>query len=98
MDRTTLLRWQNWERTALQHLVLREAPDRVVAEAAILGSAGEPFAVTFRIVCDGAWRARELELRILETDNRLMLRGDGAGHWLDADGEPLAELDGALDV
>jgi uncharacterized protein len=99
MHRTTFLAWQNWENTASQHLVLREAADRIVAEAAILGSAdAPPFAASFRVVCDGAWRAHELELRILDSDRRLLLRGDGTGHWRDGAGKPLPELDGAVDV
>jgi len=30
-------RWQDWTGTGLEHLVLTEEPDQVVAEAAILG-------------------------------------------------------------
>jgi uncharacterized protein len=99
MNKTTLLRWQDWEGTGIQHVVLREAPERIVAEAAMLGGTDTGnFAATFRIVCDGGWRAREIEARIFDADRHVLLRSDGAGHWYDMNGTPLPELDGAIDV
>ncbi len=99
MSKLTFLRWREWDGQGLQHLVLREQPERIVADAVVLGHAGDGgFAATFRIICDGAWRAREVEARVLDTDRHLILRSDGAGHWRDGNGTPLPELDGALDV
>jgi uncharacterized protein len=99
MSTTTFLAWRDWEGAAVQHLVLREAPEGIVAEAALLGSAASGnFAATFRIVCDASWRARELEVRLFDSDRHVLLRGDGAGRWHDANGTPLPALDGAIDV
>jgi uncharacterized protein len=99
VSRSIVARWEDWSGDGLQHLVLREGPEKVVAEAVVLGMAEErPFAARFRIVCDGAWRVRSAEAGLVGDDQRIALAGDGAGHWRDGAGRPLPELDGAIDV
>jgi uncharacterized protein len=99
MSKLTFLRWCEWDGPGLQHLVLREQRERIVADAVVLGHTGNGnFAATFRIVCDGAWHTREIEARLLDTDRHLILLSDGAGYWRDGNGTPLPHLDGALDV
>jgi uncharacterized protein len=99
MGRTTALRWQDWSGNGLQHLVLSEEPDRVVAEAAVLGTAGDlQFAARFRILCDGAWRVRRVDAAVVGDERRIVLESDGGGRWRGGTGEPLPDLDGAIDV
>jgi hypothetical protein len=98
MNGTTVVRWQDWSGQGIQHLVLREEPDRVVAEAAVLSTAEElPFAAWFRIHCDRAWRVRRAEAGVIGDDRRIALEADGMGHWRDGTGQR-PDLEGAIDV
>jgi uncharacterized protein len=99
MSRTLMARWQDWSGAGIQHLVLREGPEQIVADAAVIGTEeGEPFAARFRIVCDGGWRVRHVEAGAIGDDRRIVLAGDGAGHWRDGTGTPRPDLEGAIDV
>jgi uncharacterized protein len=99
VSRSIAARWESWSGAGMQHLVLREGPEEVVAEAVVLDTAEElPFAARFRIVCDGAWRVRSVEAGLVGDDRRVALAADGAGHWRDGAGRPLPELEGAIDV
>lgn len=99
MSRVVAARWRDWSGEGLQHLVLSEAADAIVAEAVVVGAEeGAHFGARFRITCDAAWRTRRVEVDMTGSDRRIDLRGDGEGHWRDADGRPLPELDGAVDV
>jgi hypothetical protein len=99
MGRTTVARWQNWSGDGVQHLVLSEEPESIVAEAVVLDAAeGFRFAARFRIVCDGAWQVRKMEAGLLGDDRRVELASDGAGRWQDGTGAALQHLEGAIDV
>ena len=92
-------RWQDWSGKGLEHLVLREDSDEIVAEAAIIGSIDDDsFAARYRILCDGAWRVTEVEVSEIGNDDWVELSHDGAGNWLDASANPLPELNGAVDI
>ncbi|MBX3498839.1 MAG: putative glycolipid-binding domain-containing protein [Alphaproteobacteria bacterium] len=92
-------RWRDWSGESLQHLVLSEGPDAIVAEAVVVGAEeGARFGARFRITCDVDWRTRRVEVDMAGTARRLDLHGDGAGHWRDGGGRSLPELDGAIDV
>jgi hypothetical protein len=94
-----MARWQDWSGNGIQHLVLRERAEEVVAEAAVLDTAEDGhFAARFRILCDAAWRVRRVEAGLIGDDRRIDLLSDGAGHWRDGSGAPLPELEGAIDV
>ena len=99
MGRTLEARWRDWTGTGLQHLILREASDEIVAEAVVVGDEeGARFGARFRIVCDGAWRVRRAEVQTIGGGPSIVLTADGAGHWRDGAGAPRPELDGAVDV
>lgn len=99
MSRTIEARWQDWAGTGLQHLVLREGGDEIVAEAVVVGDEeGERFGARFRIVCDTGWRVRRTEVETIGGGPSIVLTADGAGHWRDGAGTPRPELDGAIDV
>jgi len=99
MSWTLVARWQDWAGTGLQHLVLHEGPEDIVAEAVAIAAPenGRPFAARFRIVCDAGWKTRQVEAGLIG-DEPLVLVGDGAGHWRDGAGVPRPDLDGAIDV
>jgi uncharacterized protein len=99
MRRTIVARWQDWSGNGIQHLVLSQGSDEVVAEAVVLDTTEVlQFAARYRILCDGAWRVRRVEAGIIGDDRRIDLASDGAGHWRDGTGGPLPALDGAIDV
>jgi hypothetical protein len=99
MTETVVARWQDWSGDAIQHLVLREGADEVVAEAVVLDQAeGLPFAARLLIRCDAAWRVRRVEAGLIGDDRRIDLLSDGAGEWRDGTGASLPHLSGAIDV
>lgn len=90
-------RWEDWNGRGLQHLVLAEHPDAIIADAVCMPGDGL-FAARYRIRCDTAWRCRELDVEIVGDDRALQLRSDGHGRWTDGAGAPLPALTGAIDV
>jgi len=92
--------WAPWEATGMEHLRLLTSEGGVVANGLVIGlEAGRPFRIGYEIRCDGHWRVREVrvaapdwELPVLE------LLADGEGRWKRRGGEPVAELDGCIDV
>jgi hypothetical protein len=99
VGRTTIARWQTWSGDGIQHLVLTESSEGVVAEAVVIDAAeGSHFAARFRIACDTTWRVRRMEAGVVGDDRRVELLGDGGGRWRDGAGEPLPRLEGAIDV
>jgi uncharacterized protein len=99
MGRKTTARWRTWSGDGIQHLVLTEGHDGIVAEAVVLDAAeGRRFAARFRIECDAGWRVRRVEAGVVGDDRRVELASDGAGRWQDGTGAPLPHLEGAADV
>src|ERR1700687_3711062 len=99
MGERIVARWQDWSGKGLEHLVLREDSDEIVAEAAIIGSIDDDnFAARYRILCHGSWRVTEVEINEIGNDDWLELSHDGAGNWVDASASPLPELNRALDI
>jgi uncharacterized protein len=99
MDGTIVARWQEWSGDGLQHLVLRERPDRIVADGVVLATAGgRHFAATYHIECDAGWRATAAQARLIDVDTTIDLVSDGAGRWRHRGGLAVPDLDGAIDV
>jgi hypothetical protein len=91
-------RWEDWSGCGLQHVVLSQRADAIVAEAVCIVAEEGRFAARFRIECDTGWRCRRLDVDIVDAARSLRLRADGRGRWTDADGKRLPALDGAIDV
>jgi hypothetical protein len=92
-------RWAEWSGDGIQHLVLNEHIDRIVADGAILTRMeGRPFAATYHIECDAAWHVKIASARLIGSVRTLDLRSNGSGHWQDERGRVLRHLDGAIDV
>ena len=93
-------RWRDWPGTGLQHVVLEQRPDAIVAEAAVLAATDEStsFAAHFRILCDAAWRTRRVRAHVIGDDRRIDLVSHGDARWRDASGAERPDLDGAFDV
>jgi uncharacterized protein len=98
MSSTIAARWQEWAGAGIQHVVLREGAEEIVTEAAVIATDEGCFAARFRILCDSAWRVRQVEASVVGDDRRVALTSDGAGRWRDNMGAPQPQLDGAIDV
>jgi hypothetical protein len=98
-ERTIVARWQEWSGKGIEHLVLRQRLDRIVAEGVISATAQEHhFAVLYRIECDPGWRVKSTHVRVIGADAAIDLISDGAGRWRDATGLERPDLEGAIDV
>lgn len=99
MERTVVARWQEWSGNGIEHLVLHEGPDRILAEAVISATVeAYHFAVLYRIECDAGWRVKTTYARVIGADAAIDLTSDGAGRWRNSTGLALPDLDGAIDV
>lgn len=92
---TSIARWRQWQAPGIEHLVLRENADGILAESVAVSADAEPFAVHYRIACGSDWRTREVEVNLVG-GARTVLTTDGMGNW-SRDGAPVVELAGALD-
>ena len=62
---------------------------------------GQPLRATYELVCGADWRVRELHLSAESAatgPHALHLLADGAGGWRDDAGQPIAALQGCIDV
>lgn len=92
-------RWQPWNSTGIEHLVLREGSREIVAESVVVGSADDSvFALRYRIRCDKSWRVRSAEITLVGSDRKIEISSDGKGNWSDASGKSLPKLEGAIDI
>ena len=96
---TIAARWQDWSRTGIEHLILTEGLDHIVAQGVVLSTAeASPFAATYRIECDTYWRVKAIRTAVIGVDAEVDLYSDGRGRWRDGSGRALPDLDGAIDV
>jgi uncharacterized protein len=99
MNSTVVARWEDSSGDGVQHLVLSQRSDRIVAEGVVLSTAdGSPFAATYHIECDAMWRVKMTQARVIGVNSRVDLTSDGAGHWRDGGGVSMPQFDGAIDV
>jgi hypothetical protein len=99
MAKTIVARWRDWSGDGVEHLVLAERPDGIVAEAVVIGASdGAAFALRYRVQCDARWRIRTAHVALIGADRSVTLASEGAGVWTDGTGAALPALDGALDV
>jgi hypothetical protein len=99
MSKRTIARWRDWPGKGIEHLVLREGPEDIVAEAVILGATDhEVFAARYRIVCGKSWRVRKVEIDQIGDGDAVELASDGAGNWVDGSASPLPQLASAIDI
>ena len=92
-------RWKDWSGAGLEHLVLKEGPSGIVADAVVFATVDDDaIAVRYRILCDPNWRVRKAEIARLGDERPIELVSDGAGNWADAAGVAQTQLRGALDI
>jgi hypothetical protein len=92
--------WAPWDALGLEHLWLEVGAETISADGAIIAIfEGEVFRASYQIVCDAAWRVREVRVvASYPTATVLHLHADSDGHWSNASGTPLPALDGCVDI
>lgn len=92
--------WTPWESAGIEHLRLTEDASGALADSFMFALfEGRPVRLRYEIHVDAAWRVREAGVDLWDPEQRrLTLRSDGAGAWSEADGKPLPDLDGCVDI
>jgi uncharacterized protein len=92
--------WTPWDAPGLEHLRLEVDAETISADGAIIAILdGEVFRASYQIVCDAAWRVRDVRIVTSHPATIVLdLHADGDGHWSNMSGEPLPALDGCVDV
>lgn len=94
-----IARWQDWSGKGIEHLVLTEEPNQIVAEAAILGTIDENvFAARYQILCDASWRVKKVDIAEIGSDLIVQLARDSVGNWVDGSATALPQFAGAIDI
>lgn len=96
---TIIARWQDWSGKGIEHLVLKEGPEQIDADSAVLGTVDDrAFAARYKILCDANWRVRKVAIHEIGSELAAELASDGAGNWVDSSGAAQPQLAGAVDV
>jgi hypothetical protein len=92
--------WTPWKTPGLEHLHLKQHTNGFEAEGLIIGVQDDaPFRVQYLIRCDPGWTVQELSVKRVDgTNKQVILHSDGKGHWITPIGEPIAQLEGCIDV
>jgi uncharacterized protein len=96
---TVTARWLDWSGKSIEHLVLKEASDQIVADAVIVGNADHHlFAARYIIVCDVYWRVRRVKISEVGSERITELASDGVGNWVDRAGTAQPQFREAIDI
>jgi hypothetical protein len=92
--------WSPWAAPGLEHLLVKESHDQVVASGWIIGVSGsEPFRAQYEIHSDQHWRVCMVQTSVMSRcPQTLSLLTDGKGTWTTDAGAELPFLQGCLDV
>ncbi len=98
MDRTVM--WMQWNNLGMEQLHIGNSKVGINADGVVVGiREGKPFRIRYQIDTDLQWRVQQLKIELLNRNSKkLQLQSDGAGHWQQADGTPVPELDGCIDL
>ena len=98
MERNVM--WFPWDDPGLEHLRLAMDNEKILADGMILRvKDGNSFRAHYKIRCDSAWRVREADISLLDSNSQsIRLRADGKGRWTDDSGNLIPSLDGCIDV
>lgn len=96
----TEIYWNPIGTVGLEHLMLQESADGIVADGLVLRHhQGNGLRLRYHLRCDADWTPRELRVESLGASTKtLHISADGSGHWFDADGKSIDSLNGCIDV
>jgi len=87
-------RWIPETGSGLEHLVLRQTNDGIIAQGVVIGGR---YGASYRIACDASWRVRHAIVDVAGAGH-LELFADGDGQWRDAGGAVIEALEGCIDI
>lgn len=91
------IRWQRLDGEGLEHLVITDEPDGILARGVIISdNEGERFAANYSVTLSPDWVFREVRIETVE-GTRLHLVRDTLGNWT-ADGVAVPALGGCTDI
>lgn len=94
--------WRSDDGIGAEYLLLEDDGERIAADSVVFASRDvTPSRTTYRAEMDRDWHVRRIEVTVSsvgEPDRSLHLTSDGAGHWNDAEGRALPQVDGCLDI
>ena len=92
--------WTPAAGVGLEHLRLTQDFAGYFVSSVIIGMHRDrPFSAWYGIRCDANWRVQRVNMHMLQDgQKRIELLADGEAHWQSPSGEPLAVLDGCIDV
>ncbi|MDO9395419.1 MAG: putative glycolipid-binding domain-containing protein [Herbiconiux sp.] len=96
--RASRIAWRPASGTGHEDVTLAVDDDGCVADGHICAREPAAFEVYYRIVTDPDWSTRSVTVVEASSKRSVDLHRDAHGTWTSDDGEPLAELEGALDV
>lgn len=93
-----ICRWIPEHGSGMEHLALRQEGGAIVAQGVVIGGRfGDDYGASYTIHCDAAWRVRHAVIEVAG-GGQLELFADGKGHWQGADGAPIEQLAGCIDI
>lgn len=97
------LLWQSIEAPGFEHVRIDEGhPEWTVFDSMFVREeGGEVRRGGYTLIVDQAWRTLEIRIMVEQAPGNMVaqhLLASGDGSWTDADGNPLPELDGCIDV
>ncbi len=92
--------WKPIGTTGLEHLILEQTADAVIADGLILRyHDGEGLRLRYRLDCDHNWFPRKLRVQSLgNAPTEIVASNDGHGNWVDDQQHPLDHLKGCYNV
>ena len=89
-------RWQSWEKTGLEHCVIRSEGLDFLAEGVVIApGTDKPFACRYALRFNSAWHTQSVSVALVGQERSLQLTMNGQGRW-HKDAVPIPELDYAL--
>ena len=95
---TTAVCWREWDGEGLEHCAYRLDETGLMLEGVVASAQEGGYGGHYLVRADAAFRTRDVRVAYVGGP-ALHLRADGEGGWrVAADGRPLPELDGCVDV
>ncbi|QJU54173.1 putative glycolipid-binding domain-containing protein [Herbiconiux sp. KACC 21604] len=97
-DRARGFTWLDASGTGHDDVAVTIDPSGCTAVGHVIAHDPERFEIFYRVECDAAWRTRFVSVADTLSHRSLDLHVTPDSRWVGDDGEPLPELDGAIDV
>lgn len=90
--------WTPLPHAGCEHISIRSDETGIHIDSLVITVRdGKPLRLSYSIVCDANWRAKQLVVKRLDSEDTIELTADGEGNWFDKSKE-LPELKGCIDV